>query len=235
MESGSATTAPACGWTCPAGGRWTAPVSTKTAAAQAATTPAAIHAGPRDREPRDRDQPRRECRPPPRHDSPAATPTTEATEATEATEDTEDTEDGKATEAPRSSATSSLAVGRLPGCLARHLSTSDRSSPGSPLRSGALLTSRYMSKALDPAPNGPCPPAAYTTTAARLKTSLGGPASWPSACSGAKNPGAENPGDPKSAPATPATPESPNPVTLGPSSSSRTFEGLRSRCTSPAS
>ncbi|HJY70751.1 MAG TPA: hypothetical protein VJ347_03140 [Streptosporangiaceae bacterium] len=90
-----------------------------------------------------------------------------------------------------------------------------------------------MSKALDPAPNGPCPLAAYTSTAPRLKTSLGGPASWPRACSGAKNPG-----DPKSEaakPAKPATPETPNPVIRGPSSSSRTFEGLRSRCTSPAS
>jgi hypothetical protein len=194
-----------------------APVSTKTAAAQAATTPAAIHAGRRDR-----DRPRREFRPPPRHDSPAATP---ATEDTEDAKDSEDTED-----APCNSATSSLAVGRLSGCLARHLPTSDRSSPGSGPRSAALLTSRYMSKALDPAPNGPCPPAAYTSTAPRLKMSLAGPASWPRACSGAKNPA-----DPRSAPVTPATPESPNPVTRGPSSSSRTFEGLRSRCTSPAS
>jgi hypothetical protein len=207
------------------GDRWTAPVSTTTTAAQAATTPAAIHAGPRDR-----DQPRREGRPPPRDDSPAATPAKEdGAKEDGAKEDgaKEDgaKEDGK--DAACSSATSSLAVGRLSGCLARHLPTSDRSSPGSPPRSAALLTSRYMSKALDPAPNGPCPPAAYTSTAPRLKTSLGGPASWPRACSGARNPG-----DNKS---TPATPESPNPVTRGPSSASRTFEGLRSRCTSPAS
>jgi hypothetical protein len=163
---------------CPAGDRWTAPVSTTTAAAQAATTPAAIHAGPRDR-----DQPRRECRPPPRPDSPAATPVKEDAKEDvkedvkeDAEEDAEEegTED---TEAARSSATSSLAVGRLSGCLARHLPTSDRSSPGSPPRSAALLTSRYMSKALDPAPNGPCPQAAYTSTAPRLKMSLGGPAS----------------------------------------------------------
>ncbi len=58
--------------------------------------------------------------------------------------------------------------------------------------------------------------------------SLGGPTSYPRACSGDKNPG-----DPKSGPVSPSP--SPNPVTRGPSSASRTFEGLRSRCTSPAS
>ena len=147
------------------GDRWTAPVSTKTAAAQAATTPAAIHAGPRDQDsPRDGD--RRETRPPPCHDSPAET-----------TEGAETAETAETTTASRSPATSSLAVGRLSGCLARHLPISARSSPGSPLSSGALLTSRYMSKAPDPVPNGPCPPAAYTTTAARLKMSLAGPGS----------------------------------------------------------
>ncbi len=60
--------------------------------------------------------------------------------------------------------------------------------------------------------------------------SLGGPTSCPRACSGDKNPG-----DPKSAPADPSASPSPNPVTRGPSSASTTFEGLRSRCTSPAS
>jgi len=64
--------------------------------------------------------------------------------------------------------------------------------------------------------------------------SLGGPASCPRACSGDINPGDPNPGDPN--PGDPkSVPESPNPVTRGPSSASRTFEGLRSRCTSPAS
>jgi hypothetical protein len=58
--------------------------------------------------------------------------------------------------------------------------------------------------------------------------SLGGPTSCPRACSGDMNPG-----DPKSVPENPSP--SPNPVTRGPSSASRTFEGLRSRCTSPAS
>ena len=61
--------------------------------------------------------------------------------------------------------------------------------------------------------------------------SLGGPTSCPRACSGDINPGDPNPGDPKSVPESP----SPNPVTRGPSAASRTFEGLRSRCTSPAS
>jgi hypothetical protein len=60
--------------------------------------------------------------------------------------------------------------------------------------------------------------------------SLGGPTSCPRACSGDKNPG-----DPKSAPGDPSASPSPNPVTRGPSSASKTFEGLRSRWTSPAS
>jgi hypothetical protein len=96
-----------------------------------------------------------------------------------------------------------------------------------------------MSKALDPTPNGPCPQAAYTSTEPRLKMSLGGPTSCPKACSGDTNPAAANPGaDPEppesAAPESPA-PESPNPVTRAPLSVSKTFEGLRSRCTSPAS
>jgi hypothetical protein len=101
-----------------------------------------------------------------------------------------------------------------------------------------------MSKALDPAPNGPCPPAAYTTTAARLKTSLAGPASCPRACSGATNPAAKTPGATNPAAKTPGVKNpgvknpgdsTPNPVTRGPSSASNTFEGLRSPCTNPAS
>ena len=96
-----------------------------------------------------------------------------------------------------------------------------------------------MSKALDPVPNGPCPPAAYTTTAARLKTSLAGPVSCPRACSGAKNPAATTPAASNPAAKTPGVKNpgdsTPNPVTRGPSSASNTFEGLRSPCTSPAS
>ena len=74
-------------------------------------------------------------------------------------------------------ASSSRAAGRSPGCLARQLLTSDRSSPGTPSSSGGLLTSRYMSAAGDPEPNGPWPVAAKVSTAPRLNMSLGGPMS----------------------------------------------------------
>ena len=237
VESGSpAATAPACGCTCPAGNSWTAPVSVTTAAAQAATNPVAIHAGPRDRDHR-----RRECRPlprpPPGDASPAATP---AAGDTEGTEDTEGT--ARTAEVPTapgtialSSATSWLADGRPPGCLARQRPTRNRSSSGSPLTSAALLTSRYMSRALDPTPNGPCPQAAYTSTEPRLKMSLGGPTSCPKACSGDANPANANPAAANPEPSESSAPESPNPVTRAPSAASETFEGLRSRCTSPAS
>jgi hypothetical protein len=133
----------------------------------------------------------------------------------------------------RSSASSRLAVGRLLGCLARQASTGRRSSSGSSPRSGGLLTSRYISPALDPEPNGPCPPAAYTSTAPRLKMSLAAPMSWPRACSGD-----ENSGESKSSSGCAlalAAGEIPNSISRGPSSVSRTFEGLRFRCTTHAS
>jgi hypothetical protein len=96
---------------------------------------------------------------------------------------------------PPSSASRRLAVGRSPGCLARQPATSRRKSPGRSLTSAGLLTSRYMSAALVPEPNGPAPRHANTSTAPKLKMSLAGPASWPRTCSGDKNPGDRNPGD----------------------------------------
>ena len=132
------------------------------------------------------------------------------------------------------SASSSRAVGRSPGCLARHLSTRGRSSAGISARSAGLLTSRYMSAALDPVPNGPCPVAAKVSTAPRLNTSLAGPMSTPRTCSGDMYPG-----DPIVTPAVPAAlasaaSEIPKSMTRGPSSASSTLEGFRSRCTTPA-
>jgi len=132
----------------------------------------------------------------------------------------------------RSSASSRLAVGRLLGCLARQASTGRRSSSGISPRSGGLLTSRYISAALDPEPNGPCPLAAYISTAPRLKMSLAGPMSWPRACSGDENSG-ESKSSSGSAPPL-AAGEIPNSTSRGPSSVSRMFEGLRFRCTTPA-
>jgi hypothetical protein len=132
----------------------------------------------------------------------------------------------------RSSASSRLAAGRLPGCLARHLPTSGRSSPGRSPSSAGLLTSRYITPALDPEPNGPCPPAAYTSTAPRLKMSLAGPTSWPRACSGDKNP-SEPESSSGSAPAS-AVGQIPKSTTRGPSAVSSTVQGLRFRCTTSA-
>jgi hypothetical protein len=63
--------------------------------------------------------------------------------------------------------------------------------------------------------------------------SLGGPTTWPRACSGDMNLG-----EPKSAPGVPlvqAVWEIPKSMTRGPSSASSTFEGFRSRWTTPAS
>ena len=64
--------------------------------------------------------------------------------------------------------------------------------------------------------------------------SLGGPTSYPVACSGDMNPG-----EPTTRPAwvsmvDSAAREMPKSMTRGPSSASRTLDGLRSRCTTPA-
>ncbi len=166
VDSGSATAAPAWDCTRPAGDSGMAPVRRKTTTAQAATTPAAIHARPRRR-----DQRRRERRRPPSHGSPADTPASKEAPASEDTPASEGEDTPASDEAPgdpgtapgpvaSSSPSSRLADGRSPGCLARQLPTRNRSSPGSSPRSAGLLTSRYISNALDPAPNGPCPVAA---------------------------------------------------------------------------
>jgi len=62
--------------------------------------------------------------------------------------------------------------------------------------------------------------------------SLGGPISWPSACSGEMKPG-----EPKSRPGSGFAHgpwEIPKSITLGPSWASSTFDGFRSPCTTPA-
>src|SRR5439155_887872 len=145
----------------------------------------------------------------------------------------DDADAGEAATTP-APASSWRAVGRSRGCLARQLATSERSSPGTLSRSAWLLTSRYMSAACDPAPNGPVPVAAKVRTEPRLKMSLAGPMSAPRTCSGDMYPG-----EPIStfAPATTlasAASEIPKSMTRGPSSASRTLEGFRSRCTTPA-
>ena len=82
-----------------------------------------------------------------------------------------------------------LAVGRWLGSLARQRSISGRTVGGTWSRLGVPWTTRYSSAAVVPVPNGPSPVAANARTAPRLKMSLGGPTSFPMACSGDMNPG----------------------------------------------
>ena len=129
---------------------------------------------------------------------------------------------------------SSRAVGRSLGCLARQFPIRPRSSPGTLARLAGLLTSRYISAAFDPEPKGPSPVAAKVSTAPRLNMSLAGPMSKPRTCSGDMNPG-----EPiiRLLPVTTlasAAWEIPKSMTRGPSSASRTLDGFRSPCTTPA-
>ena len=132
------------------------------------------------------------------------------------------------------SASRPAAVGRWLGSLARQRSISGRTSAGTWSRLGEPWTTRYSSAAVVPVPNGPWPVAAKARTAPRLKMSLGGPTSRPTACSGDMNPG-----EPITRPACVSAVDStaremPKSMTRGPSSASSTFDGLRSRCTTPA-
>jgi hypothetical protein len=99
---------------------------------------------------------------------------------------------------------------------------------------GAPWTMRYSSAAVVRVPNGPSPVAAKASTAPRLKMSLGGPASKPAACSGDMNPA-----PPISRPACVSAVDSTaremaKSISRGPSSATSTFDGLESRCTTPA-
>src|SRR5262249_11387064 len=78
-------------------------------------------------------------------------------------------------------------AGRCPGSLDRHASTSPRMSPSTRERSGCAWTTRYSTDAEEtfgPPLNGDDPVAAYTSTLPSENTSLAGPASLPSTCSG---------------------------------------------------
>ena len=128
------------------------------------------------------------------------------------------------------------AVGRLPGSLAMQSPISHRRSSGRSPSSAGLLTSRYISAALVPTPNGPCPRHANTSTAPRLKMSLAGPRSRPRTCSGDRYSG-ENSAEPKSVSRSPlavAAAQIPKSVSRARCSTSRTFMGLRFWCTTPA-
>ena len=124
-------------------------------------------------------------------------------------------------------------MGRCRGSLARQCSIIGRTVGGTRSRLGAPCTTRYRRAAVVPVPNGPSPVAANASTAPRLKMSLDGPTSEPIACSGDMNPG-----DPTTRPACVSMVDSvaremPKSMTRGPSSASSTFDGLRSRCTTP--
>ena len=194
----AAAPAPVCGWRwLPAGARF-APIRAKAATAEPATSPPVRTAEASVRETR--------CRPgrlvPPRGGSPdrggwpelsvsaisllaSAGPRAAAAgrSRTKLLMMDSASQPGAGWRAP-TSASISRAVGRSPGCLARHLPTSGRSSPGTSPSLAGLLTSRYMSAAFDPVPKGPCPVAAKVRTAPRLNMSLAGPISAPRTCSG---------------------------------------------------
>ena len=125
-------------------------------------------------------------------------------------------------------------AGRYRGSLARHRATIARTGCGTSSSVGSAYTTRYASASVRPSPNGPRPVAAKVSTAPSAKTSAAGPVSPPVICSGAMNPA-----EPRIVPvlvselcsAARAIPKS---ITRGPSAASSTFDGFRSRCTTPA-
>ena len=131
-------------------------------------------------------------------------------------------------------ASSSAAVGRRSGSLARHCSISGRTSAGASSRSAATRTTRSSTAAGGPAPNGLRPVAAKASTAPRLNTSLRGPTSSPAACSGAMKLGVPTTRPARASGAASAAWEMPKSITRGPSGASKTLDGLRSPCTTPA-
>src|SRR5215469_5531355 len=74
--------------------------------------------------------------------------------------------------------------GRCAGSLARQGEITSRSLSGTELRSGCPVTTRYSTDAALPPPNGALPLAAKASTQPSENTSLAGPTSAPSACSG---------------------------------------------------
>ncbi len=130
----------------------------------------------------------------------------------------------------------SAARGRSAGSLDRHAAINGRTPGGSPLSTGGSCTTRKSSACVEPSPNGPRPVAANVSTEPSEKMSDGSPTSRPTACSGDMKAGV-----PSTVPVTvSAVPlsssralEIPKSMTRGPSSRSSTFDGFRSRCTSP--
>jgi len=197
-EEGAVATASAraCGWTWPPGCGRLAPINAKAATAEAAISPPLRYTEATGREIRCRPGRPRVGRRAEALDGGAAAPVSAARSAGPGTAPAgrslvwvkplmmaSASQPGSGCRAP-TSASSSLAVGRSPGCLARQRATSQRSSLGTRPSSAGVLTSRYMSAALDPAPNGAFPVAANVSTAPKLNMSLAGPMSRPVTCSG---------------------------------------------------
>lgn len=85
-----------------------------------------------------------------------------------------------------------------------------------------------------PLPNGSRPVAAYASTAPQENTSLGGPTSARSNCSGDMKPKVPTVCPVAVSVVIPETDAMPKSITRGPATASSTFDGLRSRCTNPA-
>lgn len=94
---------------------------------------------------------------------------------------------------------------------------------------------RYITPCVGPSPNGPAPVTAKASTQPSANTSVAGPTGrFPVSCSGAMKAGVPT--------ATPVVvsalasfvTEMPKSMTRGPFSASSTFDGFRSRCTTPA-
>ena len=113
-------------------------------------------------------------------------------------------------------------MGRSPGRFSRQLVHYGPQLRTYVIELAGLFTSRYISAALDPEPNGPCPVAAKASTAPRLKMSLADPTSPARTCSGDRKPGLM--------PGTCGVP-GPEPGQPGSVRGQHTFEGLRLRCT----
>ncbi len=130
--------------------------------------------------------------------------------------------------------------GRAPGSFVRQSRTTSASSSETPVRSGSSWAIRNISAWAPPlsaVPNGNRPDAAYARTAPRQNTSHAVVTRSPRTCSGAMKPG-----EPTRTPVRVSSPSCtdsraramPKSMTRGPSMVIRTFEGFRSRWTSPA-
>lgn len=130
----------------------------------------------------------------------------------------------------------SATVGRCAGSPVRQEARNTRhSSVGAPSRSASPRTVRYSTWCAGPEPKGARPVANRASSAARANTSVAGEGS----ASAVSSSGAMNPGEPMTSPvsvrvSSAARRAMPKSRTFGPPRVSTTFDGFRSRWTSPA-